>query len=95
MTRRNVLIIKCLNHSFSSTVVRTVRVVKTGLLSHCFHYTVKFVNSQCIGFKLQLLSEFFCSVINTHTKGCTWFVLGFWSLFRIDLENNNRISFAR
>ena len=36
MTRRNILIIQCLNHTFSSAVVRKVRVVKTGPLSIVF-----------------------------------------------------------
>ena len=34
-------------------------------------------------------------MIDTQIKGCIWFVHGFWSLFRIDLENNKKISFAR
>ena len=37
----------------------------------------------------------FCSKIYTKINGCIWFVHGFWCLFRIDLENNHRISFAR
>ena len=64
MIRRNTLIIQCLNHSFSRTVVRKVRVVKTVFFSYCFHETVKFVNSHCIGFEPTFI-RVFCSMINT------------------------------
>ena len=68
MIRRITLIIQRLNHSFSRTVVRKVRVFKTVFFSCCFHETVKFVNSHCVGFEPTFI-KVFCSMINTQIKG--------------------------
>ena len=65
MIRRITFIIQRLNHSFSRTVVRKVRVVKTVFFSCCFHETV---NSHCIGFE-PTFTKVFCSMINTQIKG--------------------------
>ena len=65
MIRRITFIIQRLNHSFSRTVVRKVRVVKTVFFSCCFDETV---NSHCIGFE-PTFTKVFCSMINTQIKG--------------------------
>ena len=81
----------CREKRSPSVVVRRVKVVKASFLSHCFHLTVKFLLSLLTPIALalnQILSHFFCSMINTQIEGCIWFVHGLWPVLRTDLENN-------
>lgn len=57
-TKRTSAALLCLNNLFLNTVVRKVRVVKTGLLSHCFLWSIKFVNFHFIGFRSTFIRFF-------------------------------------
>lgn len=65
-TKRTSAALLCLNNLFLSTVVRKVRVVKTGLLSHCFLWRLSLLTSISLALD-QLLSDFFCSMISTQS----------------------------